>query len=64
VFQNVRASMADADFPVIQGTVIAAAVLVALASVVVDVALAWLDPADAGRRGYALTGARRRAVSR
>jgi len=44
VFQNVRESMADADFPVIQGTVIAAAVLVALASVVVDVALAWLDP--------------------
>jgi len=35
VFQNVRESMADADFPVIQGTVIAAAVLVALA---------WLDP--------------------
>jgi peptide/nickel transport system permease protein len=44
VFQNVRESMADADFPVIQGTVIAAAFLVATASLVVDVALAWLDP--------------------
>jgi peptide/nickel transport system permease protein len=44
VFQNVRGSMADADFPVIQGTVIAAAFLVATASLVVDVALAWLDP--------------------
>ena len=44
VFQNVRDSMADADFPVIQGTVIAAAFLVAVASLVVDVALAWLDP--------------------
>jgi peptide/nickel transport system permease protein len=44
VFQNVRESMADADFPVIQGTVIAAAVLVAVATVVVDIALAWLDP--------------------
>ena len=36
--------MQDADFPVIQGTVIAAAFLVAVASLVVDVALAWLDP--------------------
>ena len=44
VFQNVRGSMANADFPVIQGTVIAAAFLVAIASLVVDVALAWLDP--------------------
>ena len=44
VFQNVRASMANEDFPVIQGTVIAAAFLVAVASLVVDVALAWLDP--------------------
>jgi peptide/nickel transport system permease protein len=44
VFQNVRASMADADFPVIQGTVIAAAFLVAVSTLVVDVALAWLDP--------------------
>jgi peptide/nickel transport system permease protein len=44
VFQNIRESMNDADFPVIQGTVIATALLVALATVVVDVALAWLDP--------------------
>jgi peptide/nickel transport system permease protein len=44
VFQTIRASMDDADFPVIQGTVIAAAFLVALASLAVDVALAWLDP--------------------
>jgi peptide/nickel transport system permease protein len=44
VFQNVRESMADADFPVIQGTVIAAALLVAIATVAVDFALAWLDP--------------------
>jgi len=48
VFQNVREAMGDANFPVIQGTVIAAAVLVALASVVVDVALAWLDPRTRG----------------
>ena len=44
VFLNVRHSMEKADFPVIQGTVIAAAFLVAVASLVVDVALAWLDP--------------------
>ena len=44
VFQNVRNSMQDADFPVIQGTVVAAAFLVAVASMVVDVVLAWLDP--------------------
>jgi peptide/nickel transport system permease protein len=44
VFQTIRASMDDADFPVIQGTVIAAAFFVALATLVVDVALAWLDP--------------------
>jgi len=44
VFQTIRSSMDDADFPVIQGTVIAAAFLVAAASLIVDVALAWLDP--------------------
>ena len=44
VFESVRQSMADADFPVIQGTVIAAAFLVAITSLAVDVALAWLDP--------------------
>ncbi len=44
VFENVRESMLEADFPVIQGTVIAAAFLVAIAGLVVDVALAWLDP--------------------
>jgi len=44
VFQTVRSSMDDADFPVIQGTVVAAAFFVALATLVVDVALAWLDP--------------------
>ena len=44
VFQTVRESMLEADFPVIQGTVVAAAFLVAIASLVVDVALAWLDP--------------------
>jgi peptide/nickel transport system permease protein len=44
VFQTIRSSMDDADFPVIQGTVIAAAFLVAVSSLVVDVALAWLDP--------------------
>jgi peptide/nickel transport system permease protein len=44
VFQTIRASMDNADFPVIQGTVIATAFLVALATLVVDVALAWLDP--------------------
>jgi ABC-type dipeptide/oligopeptide/nickel transport system permease component len=36
--------MDNADFPVIQGTVIATAFLVAVATLVVDVALAWLDP--------------------
>jgi peptide/nickel transport system permease protein len=44
VFQTIRTSMDNADFPVIQGTVIATAFLVALATLVVDVALAWLDP--------------------
>jgi len=44
VFQTIRSSMDDADFPVIQGTVIAAAFFVALATLVVDLALAWLDP--------------------
>jgi peptide/nickel transport system permease protein len=44
VFQNVRESMQRADFPMVQGTVIAAAFLVAIASLVVDVLLAWLDP--------------------
>jgi peptide/nickel transport system permease protein len=44
VFQEIRTSMAQADFPVIQGTVIAAAFLVAISSLVVDIALAWLDP--------------------
>lgn len=43
-FQTVRESMLEADFPVVQGTVIAAAFLVAIATLVVDVALAWLDP--------------------
>ena len=44
IFLGVRYSMQQADFPVIQGTVIEAAFLVAIASLVVDVALAWLDP--------------------
>ena len=44
VFQTIRSSMDDADFPVIQGTVIAAAFLVAVSSLAVDIALAWLDP--------------------
>src|SRR3954447_36288 len=37
VFQTIRVSMADADFPVIQGTVVATAALVALARLTVDV---------------------------
>jgi len=44
VFQTIRTSMENADFPVIQGTVIATAFLVALATLVVEVALVWLDP--------------------
>jgi peptide/nickel transport system permease protein len=44
VFLNVRAAMDNADFPVVQGTVVAAAFLVAIASLLVDLALAWLDP--------------------
>ena len=48
VFLNVRQSMEKADFPTIQGTVVAAALLVAVATVVVDVTLAWLDPRTRG----------------
>jgi peptide/nickel transport system permease protein len=44
VYQTIRTSMDNADFPVIQGTVIATAFLVAVATLVVEVALAWLDP--------------------
>jgi peptide/nickel transport system permease protein len=44
IFQEIRTSMAEADFPMIQGTVIAAALLVAVSSLVVDLMLAWLDP--------------------
>ena len=44
VFQEIRTAMAEADFPVIQGTVVAAAFLVAVSSLVVDMVLAWLDP--------------------
>jgi peptide/nickel transport system permease protein len=49
VFLNVRQSMEKADFPLIQGTVIVAAVLVAVASLLVDLALAWLDPLTRAR---------------
>jgi peptide/nickel transport system permease protein len=44
VFQEIRTAMAEADFPVIQGTVVAAAFLVAVSTLVVEVALGWLDP--------------------
>jgi peptide/nickel transport system permease protein len=44
VFQTFRSSMDNEDYPVIQGIVLAAALLVALGSLVVDLALAWLDP--------------------
>ena len=44
VFQSFRSSMDNEDYPVIMGIVIAAAVLVALGSLLVDLALAWLDP--------------------
>jgi peptide/nickel transport system permease protein len=44
IFQEIRVSMANADFPVIQGTVVAAALLVAVSGLVVDSLLAWLDP--------------------
>jgi ABC-type dipeptide/oligopeptide/nickel transport system permease component len=44
VFQNFRSSMDNEDYPVIMGIVISAAVLVALGSLLVDLALAWLDP--------------------
>jgi peptide/nickel transport system permease protein len=44
IFQEIRTSMANADFPVIQGTVVAAAFLVAVSGLVVDFLLAWLDP--------------------
>jgi len=42
VFQTFRSSMDNEDYPVIMGIVISAAVLVA--SLLVDLALAWLDP--------------------
>jgi peptide/nickel transport system permease protein len=48
VFQDVQNSVANGDFPVIQATVIAGALLVAIASVVVDGALTWLDPRTRG----------------
>ena len=44
VFSSFRSSMDNEDYPVIMGIVIAAAVLVALGSLLVDLALAWLDP--------------------
>ncbi len=44
VFQGFRSSMDNEDYPVIMGIVISAAVLVALGSLLVDLALAWLDP--------------------
>ncbi len=44
VFQTFRSSMDNEDYPVIMGIVIAAALLVALGSLLVDLALAWLDP--------------------
>jgi peptide/nickel transport system permease protein len=44
VFQAFRSSMDNEDYPVIQGIVLAAALLVALGSLMVDLALAWLDP--------------------
>jgi peptide/nickel transport system permease protein len=44
VFQTFRSSMDNEDYPVIQGIVLAAAILVALGSLLVDLALAWLDP--------------------
>jgi peptide/nickel transport system permease protein len=44
VFQAFRSSMDNEDYPVIMGIVISAAVLVALGSLLVDLALAWLDP--------------------
>ena len=44
MFQSFRSSMDNEDYPVIMGIVIAAAVLVALGSLLVDLALAWLDP--------------------
>ena len=44
VFQTFRSSMDNEDYPVIMGIVISAAVLVALGSLLVDLALAWLDP--------------------
>jgi len=44
VFQTFRSSMDNEDYPVIMGIVIAAALLVAIGSLLVDLALAWLDP--------------------
>ena len=69
VFQTFRSSMDNEDYPVIMGIVISAALLVALGSLMVDLALAWLDPklrasaAPGGLGGHARAaagGARRR----
>jgi peptide/nickel transport system permease protein len=44
VFQNTAAAMDDGNFPALQAMVVVAAALVALGSLVLDVALAALDP--------------------
>jgi peptide/nickel transport system permease protein len=44
VFRLTTRAMASGDFPVLQGIVICGAVLVVVASVCVDIALAWIDP--------------------
>jgi peptide/nickel transport system permease protein len=44
VFRNTTSAMNDANFPLVQGMVIAAAVLVVVANLVVDVVQAAIDP--------------------
>jgi peptide/nickel transport system permease protein len=44
VFQDLARSMESGDFPVLQGQVLFAAVLVGATTLIVDVALAWADP--------------------
>ena len=54
VFQNLTESLDDGDFPVILGMTAVAAALVSTASIIVDVALAWLDPVvRQGKRSFA-----------
>jgi peptide/nickel transport system permease protein len=44
VFRLTTNAMANGDFPLLQGMVVAAAVLIVAGNLLADVAIAWLDP--------------------